>query len=153
MEKGKSSTMTVVAPVFCSALRRGLWSLLLVTAVAAGCDSKGNGMVTGVVTYRQRIALPQDAVIRVRVRDVSLADAVAPLLGEQVIRTEGRQVPIPYAVDYDKGDIVATHRYSVQARIEDGAGSLLFISDTVNPVITMGNPTEGVEVVVVPVGG
>jgi putative lipoprotein len=129
----------------------GVCLLLLVAVVAGGCDSKGNGMVTGLVTYRLKIALPDDAVVQVQIRDVSLADVVAPLLGEQIIRTEGRQVPIPYVVEYDEGDAVATHQYSVQARIEDGAGTLLFVSDTVNPVITMGNPREDVEIVVVPV--
>jgi len=33
--------------------------------------------VTGEATYRQRIALPQDAVITVRIEDVSRADAAA----------------------------------------------------------------------------
>ena len=40
----------------------------------------------------------------------------------------------------------------VFARIEDD-GQLLSITATAYPVITRGNPTEDVEVIVVPVGG
>jgi uncharacterized lipoprotein YbaY len=108
--------------------------------------------VTGAVTYRQRIALPEDAVVTVQIRDVSLADAPAVVIGEQIIPTEGNQVPIPYAVAYDPEDIDERREYSMSARIEDGAGKLLFISDTSVPVITRDNPTEEVEIVVVPVG-
>lgn len=38
----------------------------------------------------------------------------------------------------------------MRVRIEDGAGNLLFINDTSVPVITRGNPTQDVEVIVVP---
>jgi uncharacterized lipoprotein YbaY len=79
--------------------------------------------VTGTVTYLQRTALP-----------------------------DGAQVPIPYTVPYDVEAIDERNTYSMSARIEDGAGELLFISDTAVPVITNGNPAEDVEIVIVPVG-
>jgi putative lipoprotein len=104
--------------------------------------------VTGTVTYRPRIALPPDAVITVQLQDVSLADAAAEMVGEQVIPAEGRQVPFAYAIPYDPAAIEARHRYSMAARIEDGDGTLLFHSDTNIPVITDGNPTSDVEIVV-----
>jgi heat shock protein HslJ/uncharacterized lipoprotein YbaY len=109
-------------------------------------------VITGVVTYRQRIALPDDAVVRVQLRDVSLMDVASQLLGEEVIQTSGRQVPFPYTVAYDPGQIDERHTYSMSARIEDGAGKLLFTSDTSVPVITHGAPSQDVEIVVVPVG-
>jgi len=70
-----------------------------------------------------------------------------------VIKTEGKQVPLPFAVAYQASDIVENHRYSMQVRIEDGNGRLIYISDTLIPVITMGSPTSGIEIVVVPVRG
>ena len=124
--------------------------LLLVLSLAA-CSSESVA-ITGEVTYRQRIALPDDAVVKVQLQDVSLMDAPAVVLGEQVIQTDGTQVPIPYEVSYNPEDIDERHTYSMSARIEDSAGKLLFISDTVVPVITRGNPTGDVEIVVVPVG-
>lgn len=104
--------------------------------------------VTGTVTYRPRIALPPDAVITVQIQDVSLADATAEIIGEQVIQAEGRQVPFDYAVSYDPDEIQPNDRYSMSARIEDGEGTLLFASDTNIAVITEDNPTSDVEIVV-----
>ena len=93
------------------------------------------------MTYRERIALPPSAVVTVRLVDVSLADAPSVLITEQVIRTEGRQVPFEFALAYDASRILPSHTYAVQARIEDG-DRLLFISDTMNPVITRDAPTR-----------
>lgn len=124
---------------------------LTLFSAAAGC-SPGESSVTGVVTYQQRIALPPDAIVIVQIQDVSLADAPAEVLGEQVIWPEGRQVPLPYQVKYNLGDIKKNHTYSMSARIENSDGKLLFISDTHTPVITGGFPTKDVEIVVVPVG-
>ena len=130
-------------------------SLLLVAASLSACSrSASEGpAVTGTVTYQQRIALPPDAVVTVRIEDVSLADAPAEVMGEQVIETEGKQVPIPFQVSYDADKIENNHTYGLRVRIEDGSGKLLFINDTSVPVITQGNPIQDVEIIVVPVGG
>jgi heat shock protein HslJ len=118
----------------------------------ASAGGPEEAVITGVVIYRQRIALPDDAVVKVQLRDVSLMDVASQLMGEEVIQTNGKQVPIPYTVAYDPGEIDERNTYSMSARIEDGAGKLLFISDTSIPVITHGNPTQDVEIVVVPTG-
>jgi putative lipoprotein len=134
-------------------LSRGLFSLaLLLTgcAVATVVPEAGSGpganRVTGTVTYRERIALPPTAVVTVRLVDVSRADAPSVLVAQQVIHTAGQQVPFEFALDYDPSRILASNTYAVQVRIEDG-GRLLFISDTMNPVITRGAPTR-VDIVV-----
>ena len=88
----------------------------------------------------------------VQLQNVSLQDVAAEVLGEQVIETDGKQVPFPYEVEYDEDDIVDNQTYSMSARITDGQGNLLFISDTVTPVITNGNPTSDVVIMTVPVG-
>jgi putative lipoprotein len=126
--------------------------LLLGAALMAGCSgSSSSAAVTGTVTYLQKIALPSDAVVKVQILDVSKADAPAEVIGEQVIETKGAQVPFSFTVPYDSNQIVDTHTYSLQVRIEDATGTLLFINDTIVPVITRGNPTQDVEVIVVPV--
>jgi heat shock protein HslJ len=109
--------------------------------------------VTGAVTYLVRMALPDDAVVTVSIHNAQLADAPPEmtLLGEQVIATAGSQVPIPFAVEYDPAAVQEGALYSIGARINDAAGNLLFVSTTVNPVITQGNPTENVEILVEPV--
>jgi putative lipoprotein len=120
-------------------------------SASPGCSPE-QPSVTGQVTYRQRIALPPDAVIKIQIQDVSLADAPAEVVGEQVIQPSGKQVPIPYEVKYNPDVIQENHSYSMSVRIEGQDGKLLFISDTHTPVITRGNPTKNVEVVLVPVG-
>jgi len=102
--------------------------------------------VTGVVTYRERIALPPNAVVQVSLRDISLADAPAVVLGEQTIITGGNQVPIPFAIAYDPAAIDPRFTYAVSARITVD-GQLLFTSMTTMLVITHGHPTH-VEIVV-----
>lgn len=126
------------------ALAAGLFATL-------GCSSSGEASITGKVTYRQRIALPDDAIVTVQLQDVSKQDVAATVLGEQIIKTEGKQVPIPYQVTYDESEIDDRFSYSMSARIVDGSGKLLFISDTHTPVITRDSPTKDVEIVVVPV--
>jgi putative lipoprotein len=117
-------------------------------------DSGGeSAAVTGEVTYQQRIALPDDAVVTVQIQDTSLADAPATVIGEQIIQTNGAQVPIPYSVSYDPNVIDERFTYTMSARITNGAGDLLWINDTAIPVITNGNPTGGVMIPVVQVEG
>jgi len=126
--------------------------LALVSITLSGCaGSQKETAVSGTVTYLVRMALPSDATVIVKIEDISMADAPSIDVGEQEIKTDGKQVPIPYSVAYDTDEIVDNHSYSVTARILDGTGKLIFISDTVVPVITRSNPTENVEVVVIPV--
>jgi putative lipoprotein len=125
-------------------------ALVLVPLTLSGCAGNRDATtVSGTVTYLVRMALPPDATVVVKIEDISLADAPSTVVGEQEIKTDGAQVPIAYSVAYDTDEIVDNHSYSITARILDGTGKLMFISDTVVPVITRGNPTENVEVVVV----
>ena len=130
--------------------------LLLFSIIVASCggsDDGGESCVTGTITYPQRIALPEDAVVQVQIQDTSLADAPAETIGTTVIHTNGRQVPIPYVVRYNPAVIVENHTYTMSARITDGEGNLIWINDTAIPVITRDNPTEDVEIIVVQVAG
>jgi len=104
--------------------------------------------VTGVVTYRERIALPDDAMITVQLQDVSRADAPAVVIGEYKLLTNGKQVPIPFEVEFDPADIQDNHTYSLSVRIEDSSGNLLFINTQSYRVIIGDNPIFDVEVLV-----
>jgi putative lipoprotein len=128
--------------------------IALTALVLAGCAAtsvvpEGGGAapakVTGTVIYRERIALPPTAVIKVQLVDVSRADAPAVVIGEQVIPAEGKQVPLAFEIAYDSTRIEANHSYAVQARIEDD-GQLRFINDQRYAVITRGAPIH-VEIV------
>lgn len=102
--------------------------------------------VTGTVIYRERIALPPNAIVKVQLQDTSRADAPAVTLAEQTIQTQGRQVPIPFTLEYDPSKIREGNTYTVRAQILVD-GQLRFASDTSYPVLTNGNPSQ-VEILV-----
>ncbi|MGF1778031.1 YbaY family lipoprotein [Vibrio nomapromontoriensis] len=104
--------------------------------------------VKGTIAYRERIALPPNAIVTVKLQDVSLADAPATLIAEQTFETDGAQVPFDFELSYNAADIDSRHTYSVSARIEVD-GKLRFISDTSYPVITDQNKTNEVNLLLI----
>lgn len=110
----------------------------------------GKSFVIGTVSYVQRLALPPQASLTVQLVDVSRADAPTEVISEQVITSNGQQVPFAFALPYDPAAIDPAHTYAVQARIE-ADGKLLFITTRIYNVITRGNPTT-LEVIMESVG-
>ncbi len=106
------------------------------------------GRLTGTVTYRERVALLPGSVVRVTLQDVSRADAPAEVLATWTLTTSGENVPIPFELGYDPAQIDPRHRYTVRAEIRDGAGGLLWTSDTAYPVLTGGAPGDAVDILV-----
>jgi putative lipoprotein len=109
------------------------------TAGCASASSDESGpmpeslTLTGAATYRERIALPPEAVLTVTVEDVSLADAPAVTLAQTQSALEGRQVPIPFALTYSRSAVTPDARYAARARVTVG-DRLLFITTENNPV-------------------
>ena len=97
--------------------------------------------VIGTVSYRQRIALPPNAVVKLVIEDVSYADAPAVSIADEEITTQGRQVPIAFGVPNDPAVIDPTHRYQIRATIA-AQDHLLFASTAAYPVLTHGAPTH-----------
>ncbi|RWA58532.1 YbaY family lipoprotein [Mesorhizobium sp.] len=82
----------------------------------------------GEATYRERIALPPNAVLSVQLADVSLADAPAAIIGERKVAPAG-QVPIRFEISFDPQVIRPNMTYALQARITVD-DKLLFTTDT-----------------------
>jgi uncharacterized lipoprotein YbaY len=112
----------------------------------------GDSVLTGSVTYLERIALLPGSVVEVRILDVSRQDVAADVIGETIITTQGENVPIPFSVSYDPTRIDERMTYAMSARILVG-GELRWINTDHIPVLTNGNPTSGVEVLVHGVSG
>lgn len=105
----------------------------------AGCRTAGpRAVVRGTATYRERIALPPDAVFEATLEDVPRADAPAEVIGRTRIEAPG-QVPISFEIAFDSARVEPSHRYRVRARITAG-DQLMFTTDQAAPVITGGNP-------------
>jgi putative lipoprotein len=106
--------------------------------------------VTGQVIYRERMALPPDAVVRVRLEAAAEPERPPRRVAEVAVPTEGKQVPIPFTLSYDAAKILPNKRYQVRATITSG-GQVLLASRASYPVITRGAPSR-VEIVVEPAG-
>lgn len=130
--------------------RSSLVLVLVVASLVAACSGKNDkntkANVTGTIAYLQRIALPPDAEVHVWLEDISLQDAPAGLIGEQTFATKGKQVPIPFKVEYDSKVIEESHSYSIRAEINIG-GQQKFVTTQSYPVLTRGNPAQ-VDVIV-----
>jgi len=105
-------------------------------------------VVSGTVTYRQRIALPPGSTVEVKVADVSVADAPSALAGSARILAD-RQVPVPFEVGVDADAVDPRHAYAASARINGPDGRLLFVTGTGTPVLTRG-AGDRVELVLAP---
>ncbi len=117
-------------------------ALLSSAALAAlACDSVGSsGTLNGSVRFHRDVDLPVGAVVTVTLDDITLVDASSIELGRDVI--EGASaLPIDFSIQYDPADIAAGNEYSLSARVELG-DELLYINDTVHPVLTRGAPRE-----------
>ena len=92
---------------------------MLALAAAAGLPHAAlaaSVIITGTVSYRERIALPPGARLEVKLLDVSLADAPsATLAGTSVAVRRGP--PIPYRLRLDRSRIQPGRSYALQARI------------------------------------
>jgi putative lipoprotein len=103
--------------------------------------------VSGTIEFKGEAKFEADAVARVTLQDVSLEDAPAKKIGEQVIK-DLKKFPIPFEVDYDPAVIEKGHTYAVQVRLETKE-RLDYINDTRVEVISSGKPTKDVKVVVI----
>jgi uncharacterized lipoprotein YbaY len=121
----------------------------MIGALRMACESEQTAMVTGTVTYPQRIALPPDATLVVKLEDISRADAPATVIAEQTLVTAGQQVPLPFSLTYDPKLINPRYRYAVRAQIFYG-DELRWTSTRLYPVITDEHPAE-VEILIEPI--
>jgi putative lipoprotein len=101
--------------------------------------------VSGTVNKRDRSALPPDALVEVSLLETTQQEA-APILNQQVIPLNGQQLPVEFNLSYDMAAIDPAGLYSVQARVLQADGKLLYISQEDFPVITQDHAVAGVEV-------
>ena len=94
--------------------------------------------VTGTATFRERIALPAQAVFEAVLEDVSVADAAA-LEVARVRQEDAGGPPFEFAIAFAPDEIVESNSYSVRAEVTVG-GEVMFASMDAYPVITGGAP-------------
>jgi putative lipoprotein len=101
--------------------------------------------LNGTLSYRLRIAIPPETEATVRLVDVSRADAPATVIAETRFKTGGRQVPLPFRLEYDPARIDPRMHYAVSGELRAGA-RILFLNTTRHSVLTRGAPSDNVEI-------
>ena len=91
--------------------------------------------ITGSLTYRERIALPPGSTATIRLEDIARADAPATLIDEVTYSLDGLNVPFAFELELPNRGMPQHVQYSVRATIHDADGTMLFTTDTVNPVM------------------
>ncbi len=122
----------------------GLLTPILLTAAACASLTPesmpvGPEHVTGTITYRERIALPPNAVVQVKLLEISRPDTPAATVAQQIIANPG-EVPIAFDLTYGPAAIDSRNIYGIQVRITV-EGELQWTNDTSHAVITHGNPS------------
>lgn len=98
--------------------------------------------LTGEVTYRERIALPPNATLSVKLLDVSLQDTSATVHADAQIASKG-QVPLTFTLNFDDSVFKPGHTYALSAEISAG-GTVWFrntTQETVDPA-NLGAPMK-----------
>ncbi|MEX0284014.1 MAG: YbaY family lipoprotein [Paracoccaceae bacterium] len=116
-----------------------MWTRAIVILAAwiagTGALMAETGEVTGSVTYRERIALPPDAVLTVALLDVSKQDVAAEVIAWTEYQMSG--VPTVFKLSFEPGQIDERHSYAVRADIRVD-GQLMFTNTSAYPVLTRG---------------
>jgi copper homeostasis protein (lipoprotein) len=108
--------------------------LLSVSGIESARGADPHAVIQGTAFYRERMALPPEAVFEAVIADISRADAPADVLGRVRLESPG-QVPIRFEIPYDPARVDETHLYGVRASITVG-GQLWFTTDRFYPVLT-----------------
>jgi len=115
-----------------------------ITPIAVGCaqpkSPRISANLTGTITYRERIALPETARVELQLVDATDENAPSPLVAERLIDEPG-QVPIAFSLSYDPASIRANHTYALRVRIRVDP-DIWFASPFDVRVLTAGNPTQ-----------
>ena len=129
---------------------RNLTALGLASVMAAGCavgpdhsshpGPNASNVITGTAVYRERMALPDNAIFEAVLEDVSRADARAVVVGQQTIGPAGNP---PYAIriPFDVQKLDPRGRYNVRTsiRVND---QLWFMQDQAAPVLQHPGDTQ-----------
>lgn len=102
---------------------RSIWTvaifaiLLAVSFVAPAAAAMVT--ISGEVTYRERVALPPNASLRISLVDLTAPGTPTKVSAEAAIGTPG-QVPLVFALNFDDRVVNATHQHALVAEISSG---------------------------------
>lgn len=127
-------TLTPIAALVLIAASASACSPYETAPATASSQSAETLVVTGALTYRERIALPPGSVATVTLSDISRADAPATTLAERRIELRSRQVPVRFELSVGREELQPRRRYAVRGTIHGPDGDLLWTTDTAHIV-------------------
>ncbi|MFT5236254.1 MAG: putative lipoprotein [Shewanella sp.] len=99
---------------------------LISVGVLSGCATPNAGVeIQGEVWFKERMALPPQAMLTVQVKDVSLMDAPAVVIAE--IERGDVTTPAPFQFIINRDQFEKGHTYAIGAKISLN-GKLMFIN-------------------------
>ena len=124
--------------------------LILVSALF-GCGSSDSGLakLEGEIYWEDGGVLPPGSTVSVQIVNASLADATETLT-QTSFEAQGSP-PIEFFMEYEESAVDDRMNYSATVRIEDPDGTLLYITQTAQFVITNGEVVEPTRILVEPV--
>ena len=121
----------------------GIAAAAIALSAVAACASRSNA-VTGTVSYRERLILPADSQVVVRLEDISKGQSYPQVVAEQRILPNSAGVT-QFALPYTLNDVNPQATYVVNAWVEQG-GRILYRNVKLYAVLTKGSPTSNVHV-------
>ncbi|WP_300297853.1 YbaY family lipoprotein [Ferrovibrio sp.] len=121
----------------------GLVAAAIAVSSVAACASRSYA-VSGTVSYRERLILPADSQIVVRLEDISRGPAYPQVVTEQRI-TPNSAGTTTFSLPYGHNDINPNATYVVNAWVEQG-GRVLFRNAKVYQVLTKTAPSSNIHV-------
>src|SRR5690606_12853234 len=90
-------------------------ALALACALTSAAGAAAAGSISGSALYRERIALPPDAVFEAVLLDVT--QAASPRVIGRFVRDPAGQPPFPFKISYDDKAFNPNHQYALRASV------------------------------------
>ncbi|MFN4311852.1 MAG: YbaY family lipoprotein [Ferrovibrio sp.] len=121
----------------------GIAAAAIALSSVAACAARSDA-VSGTVSYRERLILPADSQVVVRLEDISKGQSYPQVVTEQRILPNSSGVT-RFALPYRHGEINPNATYVVNAWVEQG-GRILFRNAKVYQVLTKTAPSSHIDI-------
>lgn len=90
-------------------------------------------VISGHISYPEKVAMSPNVLVTIQVVDVSRADAPAIVVASTELHPAGKQIPLSYRLSAKRSAFARGHRYQVNVRITEGK-VLRFITKQAHPL-------------------
>ncbi len=125
-------------------LTLSLLILPLLLALSACATGTGTGAITGTLRFEQNVPPPTDKLITVEIYHFTTPEEASTLVSRAYVPSTGSRA-LPFAIGYDRTQVVPKDIYIVQAYIEEPGGKVTWKTTMWNLILTQGRPKEDIE--------